>query len=64
MEPIDRVPRMLQARELTGGLPFADESDAGAESGAAGDPAASRGSSSPDLVAPGKPHRLDAIERV
>ena len=24
VEPIDRVPRMLQARELTGGLPFAD----------------------------------------
>jgi DNA recombination protein RmuC len=25
LEPIDRVPRMLQSRELTGGLPFADE---------------------------------------
>jgi DNA recombination protein RmuC len=24
LEPIDRVPRMLQARELTDGLPFAD----------------------------------------
>src|SRR5205823_5828124 len=24
LEPIDRVPRMLQAAELTGGLPFAD----------------------------------------
>ena len=25
LEPIDRVPRMLQARELTDGLPFADD---------------------------------------
>ena len=24
LEPIDRVPRMLQAPELTGGLPFHD----------------------------------------
>jgi DNA recombination protein RmuC len=24
LEPVDRVPRMLQSRELTGGLPFAD----------------------------------------
>jgi DNA recombination protein RmuC len=28
LEPIDRVPRMLQARELTDGLPFADPLDA------------------------------------
>jgi len=30
LEPVDRVPRMLQARELTDGLPFpdAEESDA------------------------------------
>jgi len=27
LEPIDRVPRMLQAPELTDGLPFADEED-------------------------------------
>ena len=27
LEPIDRVPRMLQAAELTDGLPFADASD-------------------------------------
>jgi DNA recombination protein RmuC len=27
LEPIDRVPRMLQARELTDGLPFADTTD-------------------------------------
>ena len=27
LEPIDRVPRMLQARELTDGLPFADTSE-------------------------------------
>ena len=27
LEPIDRVPRMLQSRELTDGLPFADELD-------------------------------------
>jgi DNA recombination protein RmuC len=25
LEPVDRVPRMLQARELTGGLPFASD---------------------------------------
>jgi DNA recombination protein RmuC len=31
LEPIDRVPRMLQARELTDGLPFADETDQTAE---------------------------------
>jgi hypothetical protein len=24
LEPVDRVPRMLQARELTGGLPFTE----------------------------------------
>jgi DNA recombination protein RmuC len=29
LEPIDRVPRMLQAPELTGGLPFADDDEAG-----------------------------------
>ena len=27
LEPIDRVPRMLQAAELTGGLPFLDEEE-------------------------------------
>jgi len=27
LEPIDRVPRMLQAPELTGGLPFQDEEE-------------------------------------
>jgi DNA recombination protein RmuC len=27
LEPIDRVPRMPQARELTGGLPFPEEED-------------------------------------
>ena len=27
LEPLDRVPRMLQARELTDGLPFADTTD-------------------------------------
>jgi DNA recombination protein RmuC len=31
LEPIDRVPRMLQAPELTGGLPFADEEEVPAE---------------------------------
>ena len=31
LEPIDRVPRMLQARELTDGLPFHDEEDAEVE---------------------------------
>ena len=31
LEPIDRVPRMLQARELTDGLPFAEPSDEDAE---------------------------------
>ena len=34
LEPIDRVPRMLQARELTDGLPFADPSEAESESDA------------------------------
>jgi DNA recombination protein RmuC len=28
IEPIDRVPRMLQAPELTGGLPFQDVEEA------------------------------------
>jgi DNA recombination protein RmuC len=27
LEPVDRVPRMLQARELTDGLPFPDAAD-------------------------------------
>ena len=27
LEPIDRVPRMLQAAELTDGLPFHDEEE-------------------------------------
>jgi DNA recombination protein RmuC len=31
LEPIDRVPRMLQAPELTGGLPFSDEEEVPAE---------------------------------
>jgi DNA recombination protein RmuC len=31
LEPIDRVPRMLQARELTDGLPFADPAEAESE---------------------------------
>jgi DNA recombination protein RmuC len=31
LEPIDRVPRMLQARELTDGLPFADAVEAEVE---------------------------------
>jgi DNA recombination protein RmuC len=31
LEPIDRIPRMLQAPELTGGLPFADEEEVPAE---------------------------------
>jgi DNA recombination protein RmuC len=31
LEPIDRVPRMLQAQELTGGLPFSDEEEVPAE---------------------------------
>jgi hypothetical protein len=31
LEPIDRVPRMLQARELTDGLPFADPVEAESE---------------------------------
>jgi DNA recombination protein RmuC len=31
LEPIDRVPRMLQASELTGGLPFSDEEEVPAE---------------------------------
>jgi DNA recombination protein RmuC len=31
LEPIDRVPRMLQAPELTGGLPFSDEEEIPAE---------------------------------
>ena len=31
LEPIDRVPRMLQARELTDGLPFAEASEEDAE---------------------------------
>jgi DNA recombination protein RmuC len=31
LEPIDRVPRMLQAPELTGGLPFSDEEEVQAE---------------------------------
>ena len=31
LEPIDRVPRMLQARELTDGLPFAEPSEEDAE---------------------------------
>ena len=31
VEPIDRVPRMLQARELTDGLPFADPVEAESE---------------------------------
>jgi DNA recombination protein RmuC len=31
LEPIDRVPRMLQAPELTGGLPFPDVDEAEAE---------------------------------
>jgi DNA recombination protein RmuC len=31
LEPIDRVPRMLQARELTDGLPFAESSEESAE---------------------------------
>ena len=32
LEPIDRVPRMLQARELTDGLPFAETSEEDASS--------------------------------
>ena len=31
LPPIDRVPRMLQAPELTGGLPFHDEEEEEAE---------------------------------
>jgi DNA recombination protein RmuC len=31
LEPIDRVPRMLQSPELTGGLPFSDEEEVPAE---------------------------------
>jgi len=31
LEPIDRVPRMLQAPELTGGLPFAEDVEVQAE---------------------------------
>jgi hypothetical protein len=37
LEPIDRVPRMLQARELTDGLPFT-ESDPGEPGNPSGDP--------------------------
>ena len=31
LEPVDRVPRMLQAPELTGGLPFQDDETNGVE---------------------------------
>jgi DNA recombination protein RmuC len=42
LDPIDRVPRMLQAAELTDGLPFSDAQEASSESAEDREPAVER----------------------